>query len=41
MMSILEKFSSNVKIIEKEHDYKITGKKMKKQNKELLFIVNN
>ena len=39
MHDILKSFSNKVSILEKDHNYQITGKIEKKMNKELLFIV--
>jgi adenine-specific DNA-methyltransferase len=41
LLEILSKYSDNVKVIEKEHVYKITGKENKKTNTEYLFLVEN
>ncbi|MFM2343993.1 MAG: hypothetical protein RLZZ210_602 [Pseudomonadota bacterium] len=41
LIELLEKYSNNVKIVEKPHVYKITGKENKKVNMEYLFIVEN
>lgn len=41
LTKLIKKFDKNVKIIEKKHNYQITGKETKTQNKEYLFIVNN
>lgn len=41
LYSLLKQHSKNVKIIEKDHVYKITGKEKKKKNKEILFVVKN
>lgn len=41
LLKIINKYSSDVKIIERKHDYKVTGKDNKKQNKEYLFIIKN
>ena len=41
MHDLLKSFSSKVSILEKDHNYQITGKLEKKMNKELLFIVEN
>ena len=41
LLELLEKYSDNIKIIEKPHIYKITGKENKKSNIEYLFIVEN
>ncbi|KKQ12286.1 MAG: Adenine-specific DNA methylase [Candidatus Moranbacteria bacterium GW2011_GWE1_36_7] len=39
LLELLKKYSKNIKIIERDHDYKVTGKANKKANKEYLFIV--
>lgn len=41
MIKLLKKYSKNVSIVEKKHNYKITGKNMKNKNLEYLFIVKN
>ena len=41
LIELLEKYSNNVKLVEKPHVYKITGKVNKKVNMEYLFIVEN
>lgn len=41
LIELLEKYSNNVKLVEKPHVYKITGKENKKVNMEYLFIVEN
>ena len=41
MIKLLKKYSKNVSIFEKKHNYKITGKNMKNKNLEYLFIVKN
>jgi len=41
LIELIEKYSNNVKLIEKPHIYKITGKENKKVNMEYLFIVEN
>jgi len=41
LFRIIGKYSNNIKVIEKQHDYKITGKDKKKKNKEYLFVVKN
>lgn len=41
LTDILKKYSNSVKVIEREHNYQITGKNKKKENKEILFIVKN
>jgi len=39
LLLLIRKFSKDVKIIEKNHNYQLTGKNMKSNNKEYLFIV--
>jgi adenine-specific DNA-methyltransferase len=39
LLSLLKKYSKNVKVIEKNHNYQVTGKNKKTKNKEYLFIV--
>lgn len=39
LLSLLKKYSKNVKVIEREHNYQVTGKTKKTKNKEYLFIV--
>jgi len=41
LLNILKKFAKNVKVIEKSHNYQLTGKSKKSENKEYLFIVSN
>jgi adenine-specific DNA-methyltransferase len=41
LIDIISKYSHNIKVIEKKHIYKITGKRMKNKNTEYLFIVKN
>ena len=41
LINLIKKFVKNVKIIEKKHNYQITGKDTKTKNKEYLFIVRN
>lgn len=41
LLELLQKYSNNIRIIEKPHIYKITGKEKKKSNIEYLFIVEN
>ena len=41
LVFLLSQYSSDVQIIEKKHNYKITGKEKKETNKEYLFIVKN
>jgi len=39
LIELLSKYSNNIKIIEKPHSYKVTGKEKKNLHKEYLFIV--
>jgi len=39
LLGLLKKYSKNVKVIEREHNYQVTGKTKKTKNKEYLFIV--
>ncbi|MBP7700522.1 DNA adenine methylase [Candidatus Woesebacteria bacterium] len=39
LVKIISKYSNNIKIIEKKHNYKITGKNQKNENSEYLFII--
>lgn len=41
LLELLHKYSNNVKVIERNHIYKITGKEKKQENKEYLFVVKN
>lgn len=41
MVKLLKKYANDIKIIEKEHIYKITGKENKQKNSEYLFFVKN
>ncbi len=41
MKTILNKYSSDIKIITRKHNYQISGSIMKSKNKECLFIVRN
>lgn len=41
LLYLLGKYSNDVQIIERKHNYKITGKEKKDANKEYLFIVKN
>ena len=40
-VQLLGKYSNKVEVIERKHNYQITGKNKKEQNKEFLFIVKN
>ena len=39
LLALLNKYSKNIKVIEKKHNYQVTGKTKKTKNKEYLFIV--
>lgn len=39
LLDLIKKYRKNIKVIEKKHNYKITGKKHKNSNKEYLFII--
>ncbi len=41
LLSIISKYSKNIKVIEKPHVYKVTGRDSKKLNKEYLFVIEN
>lgn len=41
LLCILSKYSDNIKVVERKHVYKITGKEKKELNKEYLFIIKN
>ncbi len=41
LLYLLGKYSNNIKVVERKHNYQITGKSQKDNNKELLFIVKN
>lgn len=41
LLYLLNKYSDNVQVIERKHNYQITGKDKKEENKEFLFIVKN
>jgi len=41
LFNLLKKYSDNVTILEKKHNYQITGKNNKNKNKEYLFIIKN
>lgn len=41
LLEIINKYSTNVQVVERKHDYKITGKRNKETNREYLFIVKN
>ena len=39
LLILLEKHSDDVEVIERKHNYQVTGKENKENNKEYLFIV--
>lgn len=41
LIEIISRYSDDIKVIEKPHNYQITGKEKKSQNTEYLFIVKN
>ena len=41
LLTLLNKYSKNVKVVERKHIYQITGKEKKEKNKEFLFIIEN
>ncbi|NQU87602.1 MAG: DNA adenine methylase [Mariniphaga sp.] len=41
LLYIIGKYSKNIDVIEKHHNYKVTGKEKKQKNKEYLFIIKN
>jgi adenine-specific DNA-methyltransferase len=41
LLTIINKYSNNVKVIEKDYKYKVTWKEKKQKNKEYLFIIKN
>jgi len=41
LLSLLNKYSTNITVVEKNHTYKITGKENKEKNTEFLFIIEN
>ena len=41
LISIISKYSNDIQVIEKPHDYKVTGKEKKTKNTEYLFIIKN
>ena len=41
LLNLLNKYSDDVQVIERKHNYQITGKDKKETNKEFLFIVKN
>ena len=41
LIKLLSKYSNNVRVLEHEHIYKITGKENKNKKIEYLFVVEN
>jgi adenine-specific DNA-methyltransferase len=41
LVKIISKYSKEIKVIKKKHNYKITGKDKKNKNREYLFIIKN
>ncbi|MDP2638031.1 MAG: DNA adenine methylase [Candidatus Levybacteria bacterium] len=41
LISLLREYSKNIKLIEINHVYKLTGKENKKNNREFLFVIEN
>lgn len=41
LVELLKNYSQNIRVVEKNHNYQITGKAMKEKSKEFLFIVEN
>jgi len=41
LLDLIRKFSKDVKVIEKKHNYQLTGKTTKAENREYLFLVSN
>ena len=41
LLYLLSKYSNDVQIIERKHNYKVTGKEKKEENKEYLFFIRN
>jgi adenine-specific DNA-methyltransferase len=41
LITLLEKYATNIQVVEKPHIYKITGKENKNENMEYLFIAEN
>ena len=41
LLEIIGRYSDDIKVIERPHDYKVTGKVKKTQNTEYLFIIKN
>lgn len=41
LINLIKKYATDIEIVEKKHNYQITGKDTKSNNKEYLFIVRN
>ena len=41
LIKIIKQYSKKIDVIEKQHNYQITGKEKKQKNTEYLFIVKN
>jgi adenine-specific DNA-methyltransferase len=41
LLNLIKKFSKDVKVIERKHNYQLSGKTEKSKNKEYLFLVSN
>lgn len=41
LINIISQYSNDIQVIEKPHDYKVTGKEKKTKNTEYLFIIKN
>ncbi|MCK9472872.1 DNA adenine methylase [Sulfurimonas sp.] len=41
LISIISRYSNDIQVIEKPHDYRVTGKDKKSKNTEYLFIIRN
>ena len=41
LIKIISVYSNDIQIIERKHNYQITGKDKKEKNKEFLFIIKN
>jgi len=41
LINIISQYSKDIQVIEKPHNYKVTGKDKKTKNTEYLFIIKN
>lgn len=41
LLELINKYEGNVRVVEKKHNYQVTGKSQKRRNVEYLFIVKN